>query len=274
METLEGRVQAAVPHRADAEPRRGLVLVARAGLVARGVLYVLIGVLAVDIAQGQTGANASQQGAVGNVAKAPFGHWLLIAFAVGVFGYAAWRAVQAVSGHEVETGERRDTTERVGAGVSAVAYFAIFAMTLGVLLGSSSNGGSFERFTKWAMGISPWLVGAAGAILIAVGLYQAVKGLRRSFMKKMNGGLGPTARRWVARLGLVGYVARGIVFGLVGYGLVQAARAYEPQKARGLDGSLQKVLHQQYGALWVALVAAGLIAFGLFSFVESRYRRV
>jgi Domain of Unknown Function (DUF1206) len=274
METLEGRVQAAVPGRAGAEPRRGLVLLARAGLVARGVLYVLIGALAVDVSQGQTGANASQQGAVQNVAKAPFGHWLLIALAIGVFGYAIWRAVQALTGDEIETGERRGATERIGAGAAAVAYFAIFAMILGILLGSSSGGGSFERFTKWAMGISPWLVGAAGAILIAVGLHQAVKGLRRSFMKKMKGGLGATARRWVSRLGLVGYVARGIVFGLVGYGLVQAARTYDPQKARGLDGSLQKVLHEHYGALWVALVAAGLIAFGLFSLVESRYRRV
>jgi uncharacterized protein DUF1206 len=275
METLEDRVQAAVPGRGEAEPRRGLIWLARLGLIARGVLYVLIGVLAVDVSQGQTGKNASQKGAVETIAKEPFGHWLLIAMAVGMFGYAAWRAAQAISGHEIETGARRSATERIGAGAAAVTYFAIFGMIVGILAGSGSSGGSFERFTSWAMGVSPWLVGAAGAVLIALGVYQAVKGLRRSFMKKLTKErMGATARRWVARIGLVGYCARGVVFALIGYGLVQAARAYNPKNASGLDGSLQRVLHEHYGGLWVALVAIGLIAFGVFSFVESRYRRV
>ena len=169
----------------QAQPRRGLVLLGRLGLVCRGILYILIGALAVDLARGHTGASASQQGAVHTVASQPFGHWLLIAFAAGVFGYAAWRAVQAASGHELESGRRRGAVDRVSAAASAVAYLGIFGITLGVLLGSGASGGGLERFTRWAMGVSPWLVGGVGIGLLAVALVQAVKGLRRSFMKEL-----------------------------------------------------------------------------------------
>jgi len=274
MEDVGDRAQAAVS-RTAARPSHGLVWLGRLGLIARGILYLLVGGLAIDVAQGQTGATASQQGAIEAVAGRPFGHALLIAFAIGLAGYAAWRATQALSGREVESGQPRKASDRLSAAASAVAYLAVFGMTIGVLIGSSSSGGGLERFTKWAMGISPWLVGGAGAVLIVIGLYQAIKGLRRSFMKELHRErMSDAARRWVARLGLVGYCARAVSFGLVGYGMMQAARNYKPSQAKGLDGSLQGVLHHRYGSLWVALVAIGLIAFGLESLVESRYRRV
>jgi uncharacterized protein DUF1206 len=259
----------------QAQPRRGMELLARAGLVARGVLYVLIGVLAVDVAQGETAKNASQQGAIHTVASQPFGKTLLVILAVGVFGYAAWRAVETFRGKEIETGEKRDTGERVGSAAAAIAYAVLFATIVGSLIGggSGNGGGGLNRLTTWAMDKSPWIVGAAGVILIGVALYQGYKGVSRSFMKKIKRG-GETARRWIARLGSVGYCARMVVFGLIGFGLIQAARSYDPGKAKGLDASLQSVLQQQYGNVWVAVVAFGLIAFGVFSIAESRYRRV
>ena len=120
-----------------------------------------------------------------------------------------------------------------------------------------------------------WIVGAAGAIFIGVALYQGYKGVSKKFLEEdKTQEMGPTVRRWFTRLGIVGHLARMVAFGLIGIFAVKAAIDYAPSKAVGLDGALGKIVRHAYGPYLLAVVAAGLVAFGLYSIADARYRRI
>jgi hypothetical protein len=248
---------------------------ARAGMVARGLVYLIIAVLAIKVALGEGGANADQQGALRTIAAGPFGQILLILVAVGLAGYALWMLARATIGHGVE--ETDSGFQRLSALASAVAYGVICATAIAVLVGSGSSSGSPKDATGGVLGWpgGPVLVAIAGAVVIGVGLYQAYKGFARKFLEEANTGeMRPEVRKGYTALGVFGYVARAVVFVLVGYGLVKAAVDYDPKKAVGLDGALHELANSSYGppVLWV--VAVGLAGFALYSIADARYHRV
>jgi hypothetical protein len=251
----------------------------RIGFVARGAVYAIIGLLAIQVAiHGGSSRPTNQRGALETIQKQPFGHWLLIAVAVGLGGYALWRFVQAAFGQGPEGGGDHSTFGRIVAAASGCAYLAMCALAVSVLAGSSSQSSSNPH--KSAAGVlgwpgGQWLVGAAGAIFIGVALYQGYKGVSRKFLEEdKTEQMGPTTRRWFTRIGVVGYLARMVAFGLIGIFVVKAAIDYAPSKAVGLDGALQRLAHHSYGPYLLAVVAAGLIAFGVYSIADARYRRI
>jgi hypothetical protein len=108
-----------------------------------------------------------------------------------------------------------------------------------------------------------------------VGIYQGYKGVSRTFLETSNTGqMSRPVRRGFTAIGVAGHVARGVVFVLVGYGLIKAAIDYEPRQAIGLDGALNKLAHSSYGPVLLGIVAAGLVGFGLYSIADARYRKV
>jgi hypothetical protein len=146
-----------------------------------------------------------------------------------------------------------------------------------VLLGSSSSSGNAHSSTagvlSWPGG--QWIVGAAGVVFIGVALYQGYKGISRKFLEEdKTEKMGPTAKRWITYIGVVGHLARMVAFGLIGIFVVKAAIDYAPKKAVGLDGALAKLAHQTYGTALLLVVAAGLVAFGVYSIADARYRRI
>jgi hypothetical protein len=249
--------------------------VARAGMIARGVVYLVIAVLAIKLATGEQGTNADQQEALRTIAEGPFGEVLLLLVAVGLAGYALWMLVRAAIGHGVE--ETDSGLDRVSALASAVAYGVICATAIAILVGSGSGSGSPKEATGGVLG---WpggtvLVAIAGAVVIGVGIYQAYKGLARKFLEEANtAGMSPEARKGYTTLGVFGYVARAVVFVLVGYGLIKAAVDYDPKKVVGLDGALHELANSSYGPPVLWLVAVGLAGFALYSFADARYHRV
>jgi hypothetical protein len=250
---------------------------ARVGFVARGVIYGTIGLLAIQVAIHSSNEKTNQRGAMQTIQKQPFGHWLLIAIAVGLGGYALWRFVQAAYGFGPEGGGDPSAIGRVVALASGLAYAAMCALAVSVLIGSSSSSGNAHSSTAGALGWpgGQWIVGVAGAIFIGVGLYQGYKGLSRKFLDEdKTEQMGPTARRWITVIGVVGHLARMVAFGLIGIFVVKAAIDYAPKKAVGLDGALAKLAHQSYGTALLLVVAAGLVAFGLYSIADARYRRI
>jgi hypothetical protein len=250
----------------------------RIGFVARGVVYAVIGLLAIQVSLHSGGKVTDQKGALSTIAHQPFGHGLLVAAAIGFGAYALWRLVQASRGRGPEGGGDASTTGRLAALGSAVAYAGMCVLSISVLTGSSSSSGtSPHHSTAGVLGWSGgrYIVGAAGVLLLGVGLYQGYKGLSRKFMQdEKTDRMSPTVRRWFERIGVLGHLARMVVFGLVGIFAIEAARSFNAKKAVGLDGALHRLAGHSYGTVLLGVVAAGLFAFGVFSILESRYRRI
>lgn len=255
----------------------GFEWLARGGFVARGVIYGIIGILAIKLAIGAGGTTTNQQGALKTIAHQPFGQVLLILVAIGLGGYALWRLMHALLGHGPENSD--SGFERVAAFGSGVVYAGLCAIAVEILLGSGSSGGSSNtsKTTAGVLGwpVGTWLVGIAGAVLVGIGLYQGYRGVSKDFLEdSKTEQMSPGVRNWIEWIGSFGHLARMVVFGLVGAFLIQAAIDYDPSNAVGLDGALAKIAHASYGPFLLAIVAAGLIAFGVYSLSDARYRRI
>jgi hypothetical protein len=253
---------------------------ARAGYVARGLIYIVIGVLAVRLAQGTGGKPASQQGALQTISEQSFGHFLLVLMAIGLGGYAIWRAAQVFIGVTPEAG-RHSTMDRVGAAGSAVAYGAFCFVAISILLngGAASNGKDRKPRDITADALT-WpagrlLVGAVGIVFLIVAGYQVYQGITRRFLQdSKTGEMDWPVRRVFTWLGVAGLCARGVAFALIGVFVLRAAIDYRPSEAVGLDGALYRLTNQSYGPTLLLIVALGLIAFGIYSVADARFRKI
>jgi hypothetical protein len=256
---------------------RTFEVLSRAGFVARALVYGIIGVLAIKLALGQGGKLTNQQGALHTIANQPFGKVLLTLVAIGLGGYSLWRLIRAALGHGPEGSDTG--FERLAALGSGIAYGAMCAVAVEILLGAGGGGSAGNPKTSaggvlgWTGGT--WIVGIAGAVLIGIALYQGYRGITKRFLKDSKvEEMPPRVRVWIGRLGTFGHLARMVVFGLIGVFLVKAAIDYNPSKAVGLDGALAKVVNASYGHFLLGIVAAGLIAFAIYSLSDARYRRI
>ena len=250
---------------------------ARVGYVARGVIYAMIGVLAIRLADGVAAPRPNQQGAMHQIVQQRFGHALLLIIAIGLGGYALWRLAQALVGHTPEYGEH-SKLDRIGAAGSAVAYGAFCLLAISVLRGTDSN--SSAQTKKTTAGALEWpagreLVGAVGLLFIGIGIYQAYLGLSKKFLEySKTGQMSRSVLRAFTTIGVVGLVARAVAFALIGIFVLKAAIDYSPKDAVGIDGALAKLAQHAYGTTALSIVAAGLIAFGVYSIADARYRKI
>jgi Domain of Unknown Function (DUF1206) len=266
------------PEHSVREAQLWLVRLGRFGYVAKGVVYILVGVLALQTALGARRQATGSEGALEQVGEAPFGKILLLAIGVGIVGYAIWRLVQAFLDTENKGRGLKGLSIRFGYFVIALIHAGLATSALALASGSNATAGDSARAWTAQLMSQPfgrWLVAIVGAIVIAHGAMQ----LRRAYTLKFREKLKLTEMnadedKWATRLGRVGYAARGIVFGLVGTLFVAAAIYMDPQQARGLDGALQTLARQPWGSAALAAVAVGLTAYGLFMFLEARYRRM
>jgi hypothetical protein len=255
---------------------RGFEVAARAGLVARGAVYAIIGVLAFKLAIGEGGKVTNQQGAFHTLAHQPFGKLLLTLVAIGLGGYALWRFFRAALGHGPEGSDKG--FDRIAAAGSGIVYAVLCSVAVQILTGSgSSSSGDATKTTSgvlgWPGGV--WIIGIAGVVMVGIGLYQGYRGITQSFLNdSKTEEMSPAVRRWIGRIGTVGHLARTVVFVLVGVFLVKAAVDYNPSAAVGLDGALAKLVHGPYGSYLLGIVAAGLVAFAFYSLSDARYRRI
>jgi hypothetical protein len=254
---------------------RWFEILSRAGFVARALVYGIIGVLAFQVAIGAGGKITNQQGAFRTVEQQSFGHLLLILLAIGLGGYALWRLFRAALGHGPEGAD--SGLDRLGALGSGIVYALLCAVAVQILTGPGTSGGGAKQTASgvfsWPAG--RWLVGLAGVVLAGVAIYQFIRGVRRKFLDdSKTEQMRPTIKHWFTIVGTIGHVARAIVFGLVAIFLLKASYDYKANEAIGLDGALAKLYHASGGPLLLGAVALGLIAFGCFSLVEARYRRI
>jgi Domain of Unknown Function (DUF1206) len=258
---------------------RALEVAARAGFVARGGIYLLIGIIALQIGLGQ-GGQADRGGALAQIAAKSYGTFVLWLLVVGFAGLALWRFSEAAFGAVGPDGH--ETGERLKSLARAVLYSFFFVSTLQLVTGTSAsataNGNSQSKaLTARVMSHSGGrlVVGLVGVVVLVIGVLLAREGWTKEFLKRMNlRGAPAGTRTLVEKLGVVGGVARGAVTALAGVFLVVAAVRFSPSKAEGIDGSLRAFAHTPLGPFLLILVALGLVAFGLFSWCEARWRRV
>ena len=252
---------------------------ARWGLISKGSLYLLVGAIAGHVAVGGGERLQDRGGALAAVADHWFGKILVGAVAVGLAGYAAWRFAEAVLGRPLEGGEKEGWVKRAGLVARAVWYLGLLGVALSALYGANESGGSRQedRFTARVLELplGRWIVAAVGLAILGAGAFNVWRAVSRKFLEKLKlRKMSNAEERVFTWLGVVGHLARGVVFGLIGFFLVRAAWQYDPKEAVGIDGALAEVLQQDYGDTLLGIVSAGLIAFGLYCYVEARYREV
>ncbi len=248
----------------------------RAGLAARGVMYVLIGLIALGVAFGHSRRHADSTGALHLTASTPFGSAALWLLAVGFCGLTLWRLSEAVWGSAEPDGHK--AAHRLAAAARAVIYgvvaFGIMKFALGLGAPPSSNRQSRD-LTAAAMHYpgGQVVVALIGAALVAGGIAVAYSAWQKRFLRRLRfGSARPVTRAAVTRLGQVGGIARGAVFGIAGIFLVAAAASAQPGRAKGVDSALRTLAHTPFGPWLLAAVAAGLVLFGAYSCSEARYR--
>jgi hypothetical protein len=260
----------------EAAGSRWVHWLSRAGLVARGATYLLIGSLAVQIGFGDGGQEADRKGALETLAGRPGGAVVLWLLAAGFAGLALWRYVEAVYGQPVPHG--RKPAKRLFSLGHGVFYSAVCAAVVKFAVGGGARSSNQESKSATARAMAEpggrWLVLAVGVGFVAAGAGIVITALSRKFAETLKSDVSPRARRVLELIGLIGHSARGLVFGAAGVFLAYAAITFDPGKARGLDGTLRAFAGTPGGRWALVAVAAGLVVFGVYSCCEARWRKV
>ena len=281
---------------ADAIERPGddaptwLIALARAGYGARGLIYIIVGIIAITVAWWGGQAEGSR-GALADVVDTTWGTVLVFIVAVGLVGYAAWRFVQSFLDADNHGTDAEGLVIRAGLLVSGLTHSALafYAFTLvfvgagpdsatsgggGGASGGGGGGGGEETWSGWLLDQpgGPWILGLIGLCIVGAGVAQFVKGYKAKFIEHFD----PEFRKWPWALPIceTGLIARGIVFVIMGGFVMYAAYTYDPGKVRGLGGVLNTIKEQPWGSWLIMAVGLGLLAFAVYSLMECVYRRV
>lgn len=257
--------------------RQWIEKLARWGFAAKGFVYVLIGILAVMAAIGQGSGNASKQGAAQMIFDQPFGKFLAVLVVIGILSFVVWRFVQAFNSKDTGTSKNKTMLKRARYGFSGLIYLTFAVTLIRMIMGSGGGGGNGRQQLVGKvleMDFGPFLVGAAGIGVMIAGIYQWVRAYKEEYMKKLSfSGASSGMRENANKIGKVGYAARGIVWLLVGFFLLQAGIHSDAGKAQGQGAAFDSI--EQWGGSWVLLIVAlGVVAYGVFMFVKSKYYQV
>lgn len=269
---ITSSVTSSLPH----SPSSGIKALARFGFAAKGVVYIVLGALAVMAATGvQGGKTAGKEQVLQTIQDLPFGRVLLGLVAFGLLGYVIWRLVQAIRDTEDKGSDAKGMARRLGYAGSGLLYASLaFAAGRAALSGGSSGSGGNTQQSLIAKLLEQswgqWLLGAIALGVIGSGLYQIYRAYSGKFAKHVNGSSLPAdQQKIVYRTGQVGYTARGIVMALIGYFLLQAAMQSNSGAAQGTEGAFD--LLASMGPVVLAIVAIGLMAYGVYMLVQAKY---
>lgn len=249
-------------------------LLARIGLVSYGIVHLLVAWLAIQVAMGDN-SKADKTGALKTVAANPAGAVLLWVITIGLAAFVLWQLVEAIWGHQY-AGEHRTRKRLTNLGEALL--FGYLAYTAGRLATSGSAPGDSDQASLVAKLLAePYgkaLVALGGLAVVAIAAFVVRHGYRKRFVEELDlAGAPPATQRTVVRLGQVGYMAIGTVYGIAGILVVIAALRSDPSKATGLDTALKTLAAQPYGVVLLVIVALGLAAFGVYCMFDARYRR-
>ncbi len=252
-----------------------LEAMARFGYSSRGIIYLIIGSLAVPAAFHGGGRTTDSKGALMTILQQPFGQVLLGIVAAGLVGYSLWRFVQAVWDADRHGVNVKGLTIRAGLLLSSATHGMLAFLAVSLIFGwSTGSGKGSQGWTAWLLSLpwGRWAVGLIGVIVIGLGAAHVIKACKGQFERRLK--IDGDQLKWVSPVCRFGLIARGVVFFIVGSFFITAAIEFSSGEARGFEGALEALQRQPYGPWLLAAVALGLIAFGVYSIVESLYRRI
>lgn len=248
----------------------------RAGMACYGLVHLIVAYLALRVAFGDSSQQADQRGALSEIGSTGAGAAVLWVLAVGLLAYGVWQLLMAAIGFQWVTKSGKRTRKRIGAAVRAVIGFTLGVLAIRIASGNGSGGSGDQQQQELtarllALPAGQILVAVVAAAVIGVGVACVVKGVRRSFMKDLDTQDLPSGtQQWVKRLGVAGYLAKGLVLGIVGVLIGFAALNSNPGEAGGLDAALRTLAAQPFGMIALVAVALGLGAFGIYCFAAAR----
>jgi hypothetical protein len=246
---------------------------ARAGMVARGVLYAIIGTSALLLSVGEGGGLLDSAQAAKQVQRQSYGDALLFALGIGLACYGLWRFAQGALGHGQPGDDRRKVAiKRVASAVSGLVHLAFAVSAFQAATGNGGGGRSswVHRVLAWDGG--RWVVIAIGAGFVGFGLHQLYRAFTAKFRKELDtGAMSATEERWAIRIGRFGMAARGVVLPIVGWMLIRAGREADAAEAKGTGAALREIATSAWGEILLPVVAAGFISYALYQFVRARY---
>jgi hypothetical protein len=249
----------------------------RGGLVGYGVIHLLFAWLILQIAFSGSGTDGDQSGALHNLAEKPFGTLLIVVLVIGLVAMTVWQLLEAAIGHRAERGRHR-VYERVASAGRALFYLYFAWTGIKVLRGKKASSADTQQQASEDLMASSGgriTVALAGIVIAVIGVGLVIYGVGKKFEKHLKmSQMTAQMRRLSEQLGVAGYAAKGTAYGIAGVLFLVAAVQYDPDKARGLDATLNVLSQQSYGPWLLALTALGIAAYGLFSIVQSRYRKV
>lgn len=266
-------------HGASAAVAPWIERTARVGYAAKALLYIIVGVLAFQAARGVGGKNTGTRGALGEIIEKPFGKTLLVIMAIGLVGYAAWRVVEGVADPARKGSDAKGLALRTSFAVRGLAHGALAVQALRVAFRHTTgedDGANAREATSKAMDMpmGEWLVMLVGASIAAYGLYQLYRAWKSKLSKQLDfGALHAETGRWAIPVSRFGIAARGVVFAMVGILFMRAGRDANANEAGGIGAALS-ALGGEYGRIILAVVAIGMIAYGVYEAIQSRYRRI
>jgi hypothetical protein len=253
---------------------------ARIGYATKGVVYIIVGVLAMLASFRAGGRTTDQQGAFQEILTQPLGDVLLIAVGVGLVAYALWRVIQAIVDAEGKGSDFKGIAIRFGYCFSGLIYASLAFSAFRVAMKMEDGNGGDQNKREWTatlmqMPFGPLLVGLVGLGFIGFAAWQVYKGNKFKFRKRLDvRQMSETEDTIAKRSGQVGHTARGAVFTIIGVFLIRAAIMYDPNEAGGLGDALRALAHGPFGPWLLAVVAAGLAAYGAYMLVEAKYHRI
>ncbi|MCP3799284.1 DUF1206 domain-containing protein [Allokutzneria sp. A3M-2-11 16] len=257
---------------------RAVEIGGRVGMACFGLVHLVVAWLAVQVALGDSPAEADQKGALATIAAQPLGVALLIALAAGLAAFAVWQLLSAFFGHRWISDQRKRTIKRSTSAARGVAGIVLAVIAVNFLIGAGQESGDQSQKTLTAELLAlpggPWIVAAIAAVVFGVGVAAVLKGVRRTFLEELDLTRLPAGTRtWTRRLGMTGYPAKGIAFAVVGILLALAGFTADPNRAGGLDQALRELAALPFGVFVLLAVALGLAAFGVYCFADARCRR-